>query len=532
MIGYGLRNFRRLEAIRPIKLKPVTILVGKNSSGKSSYLRSLSLLKQSISPTTAGAILWWGELVDFGSYEATRRKGAKEGPIGFDFEIPQLDLHSFRFFVPYIGADSFTRNISSFTIRDIKLNISISQESDSPTFVSKIELGFSNALFLVSFSSSGEISDLKLNGETLPRAISQFSVNWSGSSIFGMMYRSDQSGVNYRDRKPFSFDPDVQLQTFISHNKEFMNEAISNDHIDDESYLFSLLYYTLTRDLGFTAAPDSDGQYLLNSVSAEQYERLVQYIGGEKLLNLCLLSIFPHIYNSVSVFLRTFIEMVSYIGPARARSERYYRKQDLSVSTIAPDGTNFPMWLSSLSDAQVAEFSKLTMKLCGYGVRPARESGHISIILNGPGGFDINLIDAGYGLSQILPVLGQMWAITSRPKSDRPYALVNSEQIIAIEQPELHLHPAHQTTLAEAFADFCQSDKGKRRSKVKFLIETHSADLINRFGSLVYERKIRKEDIQIVIFNDINNNQSNDVEISTFDDSGALINWPYGFFSR
>ena len=49
---YGICNFRRLEKVEPIEFKRITILVGRNSSGKSSYLRSLLLLKQSITTKT------------------------------------------------------------------------------------------------------------------------------------------------------------------------------------------------------------------------------------------------------------------------------------------------------------------------------------------------------------------------------------------------------------------------------------------------------------------------------------------------
>ena len=44
---------------------------------------------------------------------------------------------------------------------------------------------------------------------------------------------------------------------------------------------------------------------------------------------------------------------VTYLGPARARSERFYRKQELEVAEIAPDGQNFPMFLASLGPTKL-----------------------------------------------------------------------------------------------------------------------------------------------------------------------------------
>ncbi|WP_445954446.1 AAA family ATPase [Thauera sp. SDU_THAU2] len=51
------------------------------------------------------------------------------------------------------------------------------------------------------------------------------------------------------------------------------------------------------------------------------------------------------------------------------------------------------------------------------------------------------------GYRKFLPVLGQIWWARNRTvsrNSRTPLAL------LAIEQPELHLHPAHQALLADA----------------------------------------------------------------------------------
>ncbi|MFN9361538.1 MAG: AAA family ATPase, partial [Pseudanabaena sp.] len=64
----------RIEGLRSltdtgfIDIKPLTILVGENSSGKSTFLRFFPLLRQSLEANTAGPILWSG-FVDFGTYQ-------------------------------------------------------------------------------------------------------------------------------------------------------------------------------------------------------------------------------------------------------------------------------------------------------------------------------------------------------------------------------------------------------------------------------------------------------------------------------
>ena len=229
---------------------------------------------------------------------------------------------------------------------------------------------------------------------------------------------------------------------------------------------------------------------------------------------------------------------VNYLGPVRAASERYYRKQELEVSEIAPNGANFPMFLASLSSWELKRFSDWVEKIFGYGVRVHASGGHISIHLSAKEK-SINVTDTGYGVSQILPVLGIIWwAMQGRPMQRRPglSGLLRQRtgpRTLAIEQPELHLHPAHQAKLADVFAYAIGNERKERPggASTRFLVETHSEALVNRLGELVEKGRGNADSIQIVIFSAQDDlNTPTEVRFSTFDEKGALRNWPYGFF--
>ena len=82
-------------------------------------------------------------------------------------------------------------------------------------------------------------------------------------------------------------------------------------------------------------------------------------------------------------------------------------------------------------------------------------------------GLDLTLRDVGVGLSQLLPILVE---------SLRDTRGFGYGDLLGIEQPELHLHPALQVRLADLFIS-ASTGKINRR---QFLVETHSEHLMLR----------------------------------------------------
>jgi len=130
--------------------------------------------------------------------------------------------------------------------------------------------------------------------------------------------------------------------------------------------------------------------------------------------------------------------------------------------------------------------------------------------------------DVGIGVSQVLPVL-----VTS-------YASQN--QIVAIEQPEIHLHPALQADLGDVFI---QSALGPGRNR--FLIETHSEHLLLRVMRRMRETSndelpegippITPKDVCVLFVQP--KGTSSAVRHLELDEEGQLLDaWPGGFFEE
>lgn len=120
--------------------------------------------------------------------------------------------------------------------------------------------------------------------------------------------------------------------------------------------------------------------------------------------------------------------------------------------------------------------------------------------------------DVGIGISQVLPVL--VMAYASRGK------------LLAMEQPEIHLHPGLQAELADVFVE---SATGERQNT--FILETHSEHLILRLMRRIREGKLKPEDVGVV-FVDPTSQGSRFVELQIDEEGDFIDEWPGGFFEE
>lgn len=92
--------------------------------------------------------------------------------------------------------------------------------------------------------------------------------------------------------------------------------------------------------------------------------------------------------------------------------------------------------------------------------------------------------------------------------------------ILMIENPEIHLHPAAQARLGEFFTNIAEGG-------VQLLIETHCEHLLNRIQYEIFKKKISNNDV-ILYYKKSNADQ---FESILFDKNGKYsIDFPSGFF--
>lgn len=130
--------------------------------------------------------------------------------------------------------------------------------------------------------------------------------------------------------------------------------------------------------------------------------------------------------------------------------------------------------------------------------------------------------DVGIGVSQVLPVLVGAYA--------------SQNQIIAIEQPEIHLHPALQAELADVFIESALGEQ-----KNTFILETHSEHLILRLLKRIRQTtdnelpdgafSVSPDDVA-VLYVQPDKLGSEVIQIPVTDDGEFGRSWPEGFFAE
>ncbi len=120
----------------------------------------------------------------------------------------------------------------------------------------------------------------------------------------------------------------------------------------------------------------------------------------------------------------------------------------------------------------------------------------------------------GFGLTQVFPIIvAALWAKTGN--------------LLLIENPEAHLHPAGQAAMGTFLAEVASSG-------VQVMIETHSDHVLSGVRRAVKAGVLPHEDVALHFFRPRaeTNDGKPQVESPVIDGSGNIDSWPDGFFDQ
>lgn len=501
------RNFRAFVDTGPIALKKINLLVGKNSIGKSSFARIWPLFAQAEYATKRTPVLWNGNLVDFGNFSDALSRYATESTISFDFALKKEpaanQLKSRISFISYIDI-----------LSDNPLHVSIDINAvDGRTVCKKLSILTCDHEITYHYNSDGIFDgiDSSIDGESPRRQkynLSRYAISTPPSFIAPI------PDFYIKDGDSAAWSPmHMRLYSML---RRHLHQRISKDKIHEICMRLNIIGHPsdiieFAKTLPF------------NYVSWDQFLSLME--SNKRILNefaeLVNISSSELLLRDIDKDIKSYFSRVNYIQPLRATAQRYYRKQELAVENIDPTGSNLAFFLSSLKSSEIAHLNDWLSDSLEINIETEDNTGHVSVkITDITTGRKDNMADMGFGFSQVLPLAIQAWiAMNNRDRA--------TERILVWEQPELHLHPAMQRKLARLIGKLINQSG---ECNIKLVAETHSQSMLNEFGDLIECENISHDDIQVLLFEQLDNGDTS-IKSTSFDDEGQLNDWPYGFLS-
>jgi hypothetical protein len=222
---------------------------------------------------------------------------------------------------------------------------------------------------------------------------------------------------------------------------------------------------------------------------------------------------------------------LAYLGPLRLKPSRSYSWSGEAPESVGSEGERtVPALLAAqersiaLHDQQARPFMEVVaQQLLHMGLLKsfrARLVGErrkeYEVLVRTPGSLkDVSLVDVGFGVSQVLPVLVQCF-----------YAERGSTLIF--EQPELHLHPRAQSELGDLFIEAIHAKENDKPRDIQFLIESHSEHLLRRIQRRIAEGRLKPEEAALYFCSP--GPEGSRIEELKLDEDGNIINWPENFF--
>ncbi len=441
-----LENFQGFSSKQSVRLAPLTLIFGPNSSGKSSIARGLLLLQQSLNGYSGlnQGLTFRGPAIDLASFSNVIHRHDLKNLLGIGLTVPFTSLP-----MPNIRPSGSGRH-SEVMLKNLT-EVSYSLET-SDEEVSRIRLAYSfkPGEFVSALGRTmhaGDVSiELRRDGEG-----SMAVVSLTGLDILNDMYALTATAGS--DQVEGDWEPTEAL---------YPSDAV------------------LVSD---------DWEEGLRSVRLRGLYPSIQpaFFGRNENVLGKVTEVFEALFRTTRFSIARSVDGITHVKPLRDIPERLLIVDDTdAVHTRRvglgrqqrPSHDVVSEWIKKLTNGQyelrTEEFSSKEVGFLGT----LRAKHLFDTKTKTP----VSFKDVGVGLSQVLPIIEALEV--AQRASARPNSPAGKTTVI--EQPELHLHPRMQADLMDLMIGVVL----EANSEVQIIAETHSENMVLRLQKRIRDGKL------------------------------------------
>ena len=584
--SWSIKNFKPIVDSGELQLAPVTILAGRNSSGKSSLLQSILMISQTLGSRLLDRPLLLNErFVQLGTFENVLSEKASSESINIGLELwfeegtySWTTAYSVMANVSFVSSNSSTDRSASATstilIGQIQLDVIFNayqlafnfEDPDNPRkenlkidfqakflkhdekqeFLKNVKESFydiltdtSNYSGHLNYSQSTFAEDSYLVGfaHFLPeRFIKKFNIveqrqidiEQDLSELFQLSRRS-----NFRTSDPFEISLADISDDLFEEIAEFCQQmdistVFTGETLGDlASWYKSIQWVSESERIAF--GQELQGiviPHLLSDIYKD--DDITEY--SEGLAETTPLSLFERINEQITHFFANFIR---YLGPLRSDPGTVQQQfaPTGELDNVGTKGEYAAMVYHANKNTRIDWYNPQTRQIenavLSLGLdtwaQYLKIAEHISTEEAGAIGITWQIIPGEGRKPRLLPEVGV--GISQILPILVMGLLSPANSLLIIEQPELHLHPFVQARLGDFFM-------GLAKCKKQCIIETHSENLVSQLRlHIVQAGGLEKSDCMIY-FVDQDEKGAAKFEKIDISPNGNILNWPEGFFDE
>jgi len=521
-LRYGLENFKCFGSLQTMEFAPITLIYGRNSSGKSSLIQSLMLLKQSFESPTRGVhdLAPKGPLVDLGSYSTYVHGHDVRKGLRF-----QLDFHLDSTRPALIASVELEYTMESRRKRQRRLRRAAELDPHRSMPAAADEALDDSGPW--EFLNKVTATMLSPHGDVLLRIPLQRALAEGGDlseAVTGNVYRTRTFRLA-RHADAVALADQLQSPGF--------SEALEqlNSGRGGPGSPFAILKEPVGTPSKLTppSMPRADLVSTLRDLRLQGSPfPTMSFIGWGKGSRKDDLHGLAGVLDHLGGGLLRVLNTMALVGPLRAPPARVYELANSPGRSVGIRGEFMPSLLASSAPDRLTELNAWIQKLgipyeLTVRLQDLAPAGAFIVLAlrDTRTGVMVTPSDVGFGVGQLLPILAQ--------------GILGDSSTTCVMQPELHLHPRLQAALGDFFigTTFPEAVVALRgHDPVQhWIIETHSEALMLRIQRRIREGRLSNEHVSVLYVDD--SDGSSRVLRLRLDEQGRFIDeWPGGFFEE